>query len=308
MMILRDPYNAPVDFSVVQATQRHVAPSRQLIAMCESNQWTVVSSTNATLAIDTANAQAGAGSLQISFNGTGATATIQRPQSIDLSRFAPTDLLVVYVKASNWASLTSLQMLLLQDAADYFSAGFGTIASDGVATAHPTSGAAWWQWRAQFSQLTKTGAPNLAGITLLQFIAAGVAGATVNIDYWIARYAAGSTGEGGRAPVGADVTCLTPTPLPVNVALTNTLLDDGYTLVDSVGSTNALTLLQASLTAFFQQLRPGMPARFVDVARAVHDTPGWLDFTLSLPAAVGTPLAVPIAITQDAVLGTLTAS
>jgi uncharacterized phage protein gp47/JayE len=425
LMVLRDPFNAPVDFSIVQATQQYVAPSRQVISMLESGEWalnttplnpppapapteaatggtvaagtytvavtyvtaggettpspsgevtttgatstiTVPSppaeagvtgwyayvtqaggssqtrqqtagsptaigtnltltapptatgaappssntgtlSTNATLGTDTTNVQAGAASMLVTFSGTG-VGTLDHARQIDLSRFQPTDLLIIWVRSANWSLVTNLQMVLLQDPNDYFAVSYASIADDGIATPHPTSGASWWQWRVQFSQLVKTGAANLAGIQTIRLIAAGSTGAAVDFDYWIARYLAGSTGEGGRAPAGADVTCIAPQPFPINVTITNSLLQDGYALVDTPGQTNALTLLSGTLSTFFGQLRPGLSVRFVDIAQVVHDTPGWIDFTLTLPQASGTPLAVPVALTQDAVLGTLTAS
>jgi uncharacterized phage protein gp47/JayE len=312
LMMLRDSNNAPVDYSIVQACQRHVAPSRALLATFEQvgvpPAWSLVTTTGSTtVALDTTNKQMGAGTLQFTFSVGGGTGVAQVPRSVDLSRFAPTDEIIVWVKASDWSKPTSISLQFLQDAADYYSVPWTLIASDGIALAHPTTGAAWWQWRVQFSQFTKTGNPNWAGITALQ-VSAAAAGTTINFSYMIARYLSGSTGVGGRAPVGADVTAYTAVPLAVNVTITNSLLQDGYTLVDSPGQTNATTLLAAALTAFLAQLRPGLPVRFVDIAQVVHDTPGWIDFTLSLPAAVGTPLAVPVALTQDAVLGTLATS
>ena len=130
----------------------------------------------------------------------------------------------------------------------------------------------------------------------------------INVDYLLARYAQGAIGAGGLAPVGADVTCLSPVTLPIDITITDTLLQDGYTLVDTPGTTNATILITAALNTYFDNLQPGQEVRFVDVAEAIHDTDGVVDFVLTLPDAAGTPPSVPVAITQYAQLGTLMVS
>ncbi len=319
LMVLRDPYNAPCDYSIVQATQQHVAPSRALLSAFESygpGQWQALATNGCVVSGDTtpANTQMGAQSLLMTFSTATGTpwATVAMPRAVDLSRFASTDEIILWVKCSDWTKPASISLQFMQDAVDYFSVPMTSHAPDGVALGPPTSGAAWWQWRVQFGQFVKTGNPNWAGINTLQLVVFCAAGATMNFDYMIATYLQGATGVGGRAQVGADVTCFAPVTMPITVTITNSLLEDGYTLIDTPGQTNATTLLTGTLTDFFTQLRPGQAVRFVDIAQVVHDTPGWIDFTLTLPAAVQIPpslaLAVPVAVTQDPVLGTLTTS
>ena len=83
-----------------------------------------------------------------------------------------------------------------------------------------------------------------------------------------------------RRPVGlpgANVLVLAPTFVPVAVTASLTL--SGTTLVD------ATALITAALESYFSTLTPGDTVYKSKIAAIISDTPGVIDFTLTLPAA-----------------------
>jgi uncharacterized phage protein gp47/JayE len=276
---------------------------------------TANSSAPAPIAWDDADVELGNSSLQVQYPAGGdpnspEATTVRLSRNMDLSRFVAAGEISMWVKSSDWSEVETGDpyLLFLVDETDFFSASLDLIAPDG--TTPPVSGSDWWQWRISFSQFVASGTPDWAAISSIAVSpwVIGVNAVTVNFDYLLARYAAGAIGVGGLSPVGADVTCLSPVTLPVDVTISNSLLKDGYTLVDTPGTTNVTSLVTSTLNTYFETLQPGQEVRFVDVAETIHNTDGFVDFVLELPNAAGTPPSVPVAITQYAQLGVLAVS
>jgi uncharacterized phage protein gp47/JayE len=303
-MAIRGQDHKPVDWSVVQAVQRHVDPSRQLIALLENGEpWTIDGVAVAAAAWDATN-QTGASSLKLAFSGSG-TKVARLPQTMDLSRFAPVDGdddIAIWVRASAWANLAATSYLRFEtDSANYFQAPFSayTVARG---TAQPTSGGnTWWLLKIRKANFTKTGTPDWGLVTAVALGATATGATDVLFDYFAIRETTGAAGE-GKAPIGAAVTVVTPVARAVAVTAT-LVLRPGFTLAGTAGTTNMTELLRGRLTAFLQDVLPGEPVRVVDVANVIHDTPGVLDFTLIAPSA-----NQPITMHEHPVLGTLTLS
>lgn len=79
-------------------------------------------------------------------------------------------------------------------------------------------------------------------------------------------------------PVTAQCQVMAPTPVPVTVSAT-LVLAAGYTLTDVSGR------LTSAITAYFDQLSPGMPVVKTRLESLISITAGVLDFTLTSPGA-----------------------
>ena len=299
-LTLRDAARAPVDWAVLQAAQRYLDPSRQLVAIMEDGEtWSPITGPAPTW--DPTDPQVGDSVLRLSVSGGPQVNVVELVRPMDLSRFDADDEFYLWLRATDWARVNNASYLRFHtDAANYYSIPFGP-AAPAPGVVKPASGSAWFLLRARKGTFTATGAPNWSSIASVRigYDFPGVAGGTfwsLDADYFSIRSLQGAAGE-GRATIGHAVTVFTPVPKSISVSATVTLAP-GYTLTGAPGSTNIVDLVKANLTAFLRTLAPGSPVRVADIANAIHDTPGVVDFELTNPAA-----NVPVALNQYAVLG-----
>ena len=100
---------------------------------------------------------------------------------------------------------------------------------------------------------------------------------------------------GGKAPIGATLTVVAPTPLTIDVVVQ-------YVVVPGHDSTAVHDAIEAALTALIQSLKPGDIVRYTTIANTVHDTEGVLDYN-SLTVNTGTSNITPSA-TEKPTVGT----
>jgi len=305
---LRDHELMPVDWSVVEACQRNIDPMRQVLALFEPGEpWKVVSGP-ATEGSDATHKMLGAASLSYTFPGAGEE-KILLVRGLDLSRFAPTDDIFLWVYSTNWANVSpgSCKLILRNDVADYFEALFSTVSprenqNFAKAKAPPATSNGWWLWRIGPAQFTQHGALSSsqlwAEINELEVILTASAATQVNLDYLVQR-SEGVVGK-GKAPIGASATVVTPVFLNVKVSLEGFEMGPGYTLVETLGETNIKTQVTIALNAFFRELEPGQPVRLTDLIETIAAVPGVIDFHLAEPAA-----NIAVAPTQYAQLSSL---
>jgi uncharacterized phage protein gp47/JayE len=237
----------------------------------------------------------------------GATSvTMALSRGMDLSRFGAADGVFLWIYSTNWANSSPTTMTFETDAGDYYSITSATIAPTG--TAAPSTGAGWWLWRVNFGQFAVTGTPAWSEITTVLLKATSSESVDITYDYWVARYNNGDIGVGGLAPIGADVTCISPLVTLVNIEVLHIQLQPGYTTTGSPGTTNIVTLIQNALDAYFNNHPPGLGVPFSDISQIISSVPGIIAFTLVLPASSGTPLAIAMTYDQYAQLGVLTVS
>lgn len=304
---IRDQDYTPVDWSVVQETQRYLDPSRQMIALLEDGEAWIVAEGPGGLSWVTTTVQMGASAMRVT-NAAAATTVVSLAREMDLGHFDGTDDIYLWLRADNWANIAATSYIeFRKDAANYFRVTLATRSSGTSgqfpATDKPTTGSnTWWLYRVSKSQFTKTGAPSWEDIDSVRLGVVSTAAATLDADYWSIRSLSGAAGE-GKAPVGAAVTVVTPVPKQIVVTVTGLVLRDGYTLLGTPGTTNITELIRSNLEDYFRTLQPGDPVRVVDVANAIHDTTGVLDFTLAAPAGNQA-----VTVNQYAVLGTLSLS
>jgi uncharacterized phage protein gp47/JayE len=282
LLSLRDASLVPVDWSVVQAAQQHLDPSRQMLAVLDAGEpWSLLSG-DATITWESANKQIGAHSLAITFPRAADTAIVELIRPTDLSRFLELDDLSIWLYSTNWSTVTSVKLRLVMTDADFYEADITSTSTTG--TPAPTTGGHWWEWRVSKSQFAVTGEPAWSGIARIQLEVESSAGsgAVVLADYLHAEARTGATGL-GRAPISARATVITPNFKLLDIELTDVVLAPGYTLTDVAGRTNALTLLRENYRAFFRTQQPGGLVKMIDLANVAHDAPGILNFVLSSP-------------------------
>jgi uncharacterized phage protein gp47/JayE len=251
----------------------------------------------------TPGVQLGATAMEVVFlTGSAETIVVSLLRGMDLSRFASVDGVFLWVYCTNWAAFTSASMIFSTDAGDAFSASGISPAG----TAHPTAGAGWWMWRVDYGDFVAQGTPSWSEITQVSISTSVSANCDVVYDYWLSRYNQGNDGVGGLSPIGADVTCISPIIVSVNIELSSLLLQAGFTTTGAPGTTNVLALLQAALADFFSNLAPAQSVRFSDISQVISNTSGVVDFALTIAQASGSPALVSIAYDQFAQLGTIT--
>jgi uncharacterized phage protein gp47/JayE len=300
---LRGPNFAPVDWTVLQETQKTIDPSRQMIALLEEGEAWVP--TNGTVDWDYVSVQTGASSMRLVAAGAGIVeGTLSR--QMDLSRFGAGDALYLWIHGADWALINDTSFVrFAEDSTNYFQASFAEFTPEPGMPAQPASGSGWWLLRIELPDMEPSagnggaGAPSWSAITSVTLGLDVDAATSASFDYWTVRSTSGAAGE-GRAPIGAAVTVVTPVTREINVSVAVETAA-GYTLTGAPGTTNITGLIQDRLTAFLITQRPGQTIRVVDVANAIHDTPGVVDFTLTTPAA-----NIPVTMHEYAVLGTLT--
>lgn len=296
-VVVRDADYAPLDWAVLQAAQIYIDPSRQLVALMESGEPWLALAGGGTVGANTSNKQHGNGSIEIV--NTGAQTTIaQLVRAMNLARFDATDIFYLYgFTSGSWANVSNASYVEFRvDGSNFFQIPFSA-----STFAKPGSGSGWWRAALQKSSAVATGTPTWDAITEVRIGLTSTATVTVDFDYWSIRSAAGAAGK-GRAPIGAAVTLITPVQKLINVTASLTLAT-GFTLTGANGTTNVSDVIRGNLIAFFRTLAPGATVRVVDIANVIHDTPGVVDYTLTVPAANTT-----VTVLEYAVLGTLTLS
>ena len=219
---------------------------------------------------------------------------------MDLSRFPSDADMFLWLKAADWSKADATTRGRFETSpGNHYEFELSTVSPAG--TAKPTSGTAWWLYRARKSAAVVTGVPEWSAIRRVEVIPrfSSAAATTPTADYLRFISPGGAAGE-GRAPIGAAVTVMTPVPKVINVAATLTLAD-GYTLTGATGTVSVTDRLQSLLSEFLMSVPPGELVRVKHIENVIHDAPGIVDFTLTAPAANQL-----IATTEYATLGTLT--
>lgn len=283
---LRGPSFVAVDWSQLQEVQKYIDPSRQVIVLLEEGEpWSLTGGAHTTLDWEKNETQAGATALRlVTTEADTAIASVVR--TMDLSRFAASNSIYFWIKSSNWANVSNTSAIRFYTSeGNYFQAELKTISASG-GSAKPGAGSEWWLWRVDKGQFTETGKPDWSNITKVEIRQITTAAATQYYDYWTMRDPIGATG-GGRAPVGASVTVVTPVPYTINVKLQLTPLP-GYTVSGAAGTSNLTELLTSSINAYLRSLKPGEPLLISKLENAINDTPGVADFLLEEPGATTT--------------------
>jgi uncharacterized phage protein gp47/JayE len=304
LITARGPDYAPVDWALAQEAQRKLDPSRQVVALMEEGEPWAVESGAAPLTWSTP-AEMGAKAMTLTFAGAGTT-IVGLDRVMDLSRFASDTEIWLWLTASAWANLSNTSKLRFQvDGSNYYQLTLATTQG----AAKPTTGSAWWLWRPQKGSFTATGAPSWSAITRLELELIAVTGAvTAKADRFTIQTNAGNAGE-GRAPIGHNVSVVTPVSKALTVAAALTLAA-GYTLTGALGTTNITTLLQSRLREFLRTLKPGQPVLWNDIADVLHETPGLANFASLVVGGTATAAGASITVTSSeyAVLGATTFS
>lgn len=295
LLSLRDAAKAPVDWSEVERTQKFIDPTRQMVAVMEAGEPWAVESGAAALSW-TPPGEMGETALTLTYAGSGTT-VVALDRSMDLSRFMTNSELFLWLNAT-WGAVSG-KVRFQQDDSNYYEVSLSTVSSSGLPM--PSSGSDWWLYRAYKSQFTATGSPSWSAITRVELeLTAGAAG-DIKADHFSWRDNSGLIGE-GRAPIGMDVSVITPVTKAIDVAASLTL-DAGYTLTGATGTTNIAEQIKTNLRAFLATLKPGDAVKLVDIENVIHDTPGVLDFVVTSPSS-----NIPVTLSQYATVGTLTLS
>jgi uncharacterized phage protein gp47/JayE len=308
LVSVRGPEHAPVDWGTLQAVQKHIDPTRQMIAQTDGRVGTAAWSMSGfgTLSLDATEKQTGASSLLLDQLGGAGTTVLHFAQTMDLSRFVDEDYVYLWAKASDWSRVSGASYVELgSDDANYYRAPLSAFAP-AEGSSKPTSGSQWWEWVVPRSVFSGMGAPAWSNITRVRIGVVATDAVTTNWDYISIRSVKGATGR-GRAPVGAAVTVVTPIARPIAV-IAKLVLADGFTLTGAPGTADASVILTDNLRTMLARTTPGDPVRVSEIANTIHDTPGIVDFTLTVPGATGIPPKIDVTLGEYAVLGTLSLS